>query len=121
MNTALIVEDSLSEQEIISGCLLQGGLNVLKANNAEEAIARISHQKPDVIILDVVLPDRSGFELCRELKGKAETSQIPIVICSTKGGKLNQRWGMKHGADAYLVKPIDQEELVDTVKNLLKS
>lgn len=121
MNTALIVEDSLSEQEIISGCLLQGGLNVLTANNAEEAIAKINHQKPDVIILDVVLPDRSGFELCRELKGKAETKQIPIVICSTKGGKLNQRWGMKQGADAYLVKPIDQVELVDTVKNLLKS
>lgn len=120
MSTALIVEDSLSDQELLSGCLLQGGLNVLKANNAAEAIAKISSHKPDVIILDVVLPDRSGFELCRELKGKAETSKIPIVICSTKGGKLNQRWGLKHGADAYLVKPIDQAELVDTVKTLLR-
>lgn len=121
MNTALIVEDSLSDQELISGCLMQGGLNVVKAQNAEEAIAKISRHKPDVIILDVVLPDRSGFELCRELKTQAETSKIPIVICSTKGGKLNQRWGLKHGADAYLVKPVDQAELVDTVKNLLKS
>jgi two-component system, chemotaxis family, response regulator PixH len=119
MNTALIVEDCLSDQELLSGCLLQGGLNVLKAYNAEEAIVKISRHKPDVIILDVVLPDRSGFELCRELKAKAETSQIPIVICSTKGGKLNQRWGLKHGADAYLVKPIDQEEFVDIVKNLI--
>lgn len=121
MTTALIVEDCLIDQELLSGCLLQGGLNVLKANNAEEAIAKVIRHKPDVIILDVVLPDRSGFELCRELKAKTETSKIPIVICSTKGGKLNQRWGLKHGADAYLVKPIDQEELVDTVKNLLRS
>lgn len=121
MRTALIVEDSLIDQELLSSCLLQGGLNVLKAFNAEEAIAKINYHKPDVIILDVVLPDRSGFELCRELKGKAETSEIPIVICSTKGGKLNQKWGLKHGADAYLVKPIDQEEFVDTVKNLLRS
>ena len=121
MNTALIVEDSSTDQELLCGCLLQGGLNVLKAYNAEEAIVKISSHKPDVIVLDVVLPDRSGFELCRELKAKAETSKIPIIICSTKGGKLNQRWGMKHGADAYLVKPIDQEELVNTVKNLLRS
>ena len=121
MRTALIVEDSLIDQELLSSCLLQGGLNVLKAFNAEEAIAKINHYKPDVIILDVVLPDRSGFELCRELKGQAETSEIPIVICSTKGGKLNQKWGLKHGADAYLVKPIDQAEFVDTVKNLLRN
>ena len=86
MNTALIVEDSLSDQELLSGCLLHGGLNVLKAYNAEEAIEKISRHKPDVIILDVVLPDLSGFELCRELKAKAETSKIPIVICSPKGG-----------------------------------
>lgn len=121
MNTALIIEDCVIDQELLSGCLLQEGLNVLKAQNAEEAIAKINHHKPDVIILDVVLPDRSGFELCRELKAKAETSKIPIVICSTKGGKLNQRWGLKHGADAYLVKPIDQAEFVDTVKNLLRN
>ncbi|HEY9612462.1 response regulator transcription factor [Allocoleopsis sp.] len=121
MSTALIVEDCLSDQELLSGCLMQGGLNVLKAINAEDAVAKINRHKPDVIILDVVLPDRSGFELCRELKAQAETSKIPIVICSTKGGKLNQRWGLKHGADAYLVKPIDQTELVDTVKNLLRS
>ena len=94
MSTALIIEDCLSDQELLSGCLLQGGLNVLRAINAEDAVAKISRHKPDVIILDVVLPDRSGFELCRELKGQAETSKIPIVICSTKGGKLNQRWGL---------------------------
>ncbi|NEO99365.1 MAG: response regulator [Symploca sp. SIO2E9] len=121
MSTALIVEDSLTDQELLSGCLQQGGLNVLTAKNGEEAVAKIHNHKLDVIILDVVLPDRSGFEICRELKSQAATSGIPIIICSTKGGKLNKLWGLRHGANAYLVKPIDQEELVQTVRNLIGS
>jgi CheY-like chemotaxis protein len=87
MSTALIVEDSLTDQAVLTSCLLQGGLNVLTAANAQEAIAKINSHKLDVIILDIVLPDRSGFEICRDLKAEAETSNIPIVLCSTKGGK----------------------------------
>lgn len=119
MSTALVVEDSLTDREILSSCLQQGGLNVLTAASAEEATLKLKNHKFDVIILDVVLPDRSGFEVCREIKSNEETSQIPIVICSTKGGKLNERWGLKHGANAYLVKPIDLNELVQTVKRLI--
>jgi two-component system, chemotaxis family, response regulator PixH len=120
MSTALVVEDSLTDREILSSCLQQGGLNVLTAGSAEEAATKLKNHKFDVIILDVVLPDRSGFEVCREIKSNDETRQIPVVICSTKGGKLNERWGMKHGANAYLVKPIDLNELVQTVKQLIK-
>lgn len=121
MNTALIVDDCLTTMNILSNCLKQEGLNVLTANNAVEALAQISHTKPDVIILDVVLPDRSGFEICRDLKAQAETSKIPIVICSTKGTEMDKFWGKKQGADAYLVKPIDQEELVKTVQGFIGS
>jgi len=120
MSTALVVDDSLTEMEVISSCLRRGGLNVETASNGEEALAKISSQKPDVIVLDVVLPGRSGFELCRELKAEAKTSTIPVVICSTKGSEMDKFWGMKQGADAYLAKPIDQEELVRTVKQLIK-
>ena len=121
MNTALVVDDCLTTMNILSSCLKQEGLNVLTANNAVEALAQISHTKPDVIILDVVLPDRSGFEICRDLKAQAETSKIPIVICSTKGTEMDKFWGKKQGADAYLVKPIDQEELVKTVQGFISS
>jgi DNA-binding response OmpR family regulator len=107
--------------QILTGCLRQGGLNVLIANTGEEALAKISTQKPDIIILDVVLPGCSGFEVCREIKEAASTSNIPIIICSTKGGEMDKFWGMKQGADAYLAKPIDQEEFVLTVKQLIKS
>lgn len=121
MSTALIVEDSLTEQAVLSSCLQRGGLTVLTAKNAEEAIAKINANKLDVIILDIVLPDRSGFEICRDLKSEIVTSNIPIVICSTKGGEMDKFWGMKQGANAYLVKPIDQEELVRVVKGLLRN
>jgi DNA-binding response OmpR family regulator len=121
MSTVLVVEDTLTEMEIITSCLRRGGLNVMTANNGNDAIAKISSQKPDLIVLDVVLPDRSGFELCRDLKAEAGTSNIPIVICSTKGSDMDKFWGKKQGADAYLAKPVDQAELVRTVKQLIKS
>ncbi|MEW5857485.1 MAG: response regulator [Cyanobacteriota bacterium] len=120
MHTALIVEDTLTERETFASCLRRGGLNVLTANTGEEALEKISSHKPDVIVLDVVLPGRSGFELCRELKADAETSKIPIVMCSTKSTDMDKFWGMKQGADAYIPKPVDQEELLRTVNQLIK-
>jgi CheY-like chemotaxis protein len=120
MSTALVVEDSVTDMQVLSRCLQQEGLNVLTANSGEEALAKISSQKPDVIVLDVVLPGTSGFEVCRELKAAADTRNIPIVLCTTKGGEMDKFWGMKQGADAYLAKPVDQAEFVRTVKWLIK-
>lgn len=121
MSTALVVEDSMTDMQIISRCLQQSGVNVLTANSGEEALAKLGSSKPDIIILDVVLPGCSGFEVCREIKDAAATKQIPVVICSTKGGEMDKFWGMKQGADAYLAKPVDQDEFVRTVKKLIKN
>ena len=120
MSTILVVDDSLTEMQVITSCLKKGGLNVETASSGEEAIAKINSQKPDAIILDVVLPGRSGFELCRDLKAEAGTSAIPVVMCSTKGSDMDKFWGKKQGADAYITKPIDQEQLLQTVKQLIK-
>lgn len=120
MSTALIIEDSLTEMEILTACLQRGGFNVATASSGEEALTKLGNTKPDVIILDVVLPGCSGFELCRELKADALTNKIPVVMCSTKSTDMDKFWGMKQGADAYITKPIDQEELVRTVKQLVK-
>ncbi|HEY9700052.1 MAG TPA: response regulator [Trichocoleus sp.] len=120
MSTVLVVEDSLTDKEVLKGCLQQSGISVLTAQTAEEAFDCVKQHQFDVIILDVVLPDRSGYEICRELKAEAETSNIPVIICSTKGSDMDKFWGMKQGADAYLSKPIDQAELVRTVKELAK-
>jgi two-component system, chemotaxis family, response regulator PixH len=120
MGIALVVEDSLTDLQIITACLQHGGINVLIARTREEAISSVSKQKPDIIILDIVLPDSNGFKVCREFKSQVNTSDIPIVICSTKGSEMDKLWGKKQGADAYLVKPIDQEDLVRTVRSFIR-
>ncbi|HEY9668800.1 MAG TPA: response regulator [Coleofasciculaceae cyanobacterium] len=119
MNTALVVEDCLTDMQILTRCLQEGGLNVLTANSREEALTTLSTQKPDIVILDIVLPGCSGYEICREIKAAVQTSKIPVIICSTKGGDMDRFWGMRQGADAYLAKPIDQDEFIRTVKQLL--
>lgn len=119
MGTALVVDDSKTVLEMLAKCLTQDGLTVMKATNGADALEQLNTQTPDIIVLDVVLPDRSGFEICRDLKSEASTSNIPIIICSTKDTDMDKFWGKKQGADAYLTKPIDQEELSKTVKQLI--
>ncbi|MDJ0716300.1 MAG: response regulator [Prochloraceae cyanobacterium] len=119
MATALVVEDSLTELKIISNCLQQIGIDVLTAKSGEEALEKVISNPPDLIVLDVVLPGRSGYEVCRNLKNDSKTSKIPIVLCSTKKTEMDKFWGMRQGADAYIHKPLDREELVRTVKQLI--
>jgi two-component system, chemotaxis family, response regulator PixH len=120
MSVALVVDDTLTQLEIISSCLRKGGFTVVTAGTGEEALTLINAQKPDIVILDVVLPGRSGFEVCRDLKADENTKQIPVILCSTKGSDMDKFWGMKQGADAYIPKPVDQEQLLQTVKQLVK-
>jgi DNA-binding response OmpR family regulator len=120
MTTILIVEDLQTDAEIISRTLQQAGFSTVKASTSEEAKVKISQQKPDLILLDIVLPGgESGFELCRELKDQPETCNIPVVMCSTKDGEMDRFWGMKQGASSYLTKPIIPDALVRVVKLLL--
>ncbi len=119
MATALVVEDSLTELKIISNCLQQIGIDVFTAKSGEEALEKVISNPPDLIVLDVVLPGRSGYEVCRNLKNDSKTSKIPIVLCSTKKTEMDKFWGMRQGADAYIHKPLDREELVRTVKQLI--
>lgn len=119
MTMVLVVEDSMTEMEVVTSCLRKVGWVVLSAFSAEEALAMIQRQQPSCLVLDVVLPGMSGFELCRTLKNEPSTQQIPIVLCSTKSTDMDKFWGMRQGADAYLTKPLDQTQLVATVRNLM--
>ncbi|MBD2202646.1 response regulator [Calothrix sp. FACHB-1219] len=116
---ALVVDDSPSAREAIAQYLLQFGFRVLFASNAGEAIQQISKNRPNIILLDVVLPDRSGFALCRDLKAKVETTNIPIILCSIKKTNADKFWGLKQGANAYLCKPIAEFELLSAINNCL--
>lgn len=120
MRTVLIVEDSLTETQILTHYLQQAGLVVVSVTSGEEAQIKLSLHKPDLIVLDVILPGQSGFELCREIKKDPHTQQIPVVICSTKNTDVDKMWGNMLGADAYLPKPINGQELVQLVHQLMK-
>lgn len=120
MSTVLLVEDSITDMEIMSRYLQQLGFFVMSAKSSEEAYAKLQIQKPNLIILDVILPGQSGFELCREIKSDPDTSQIPVVICSTKDTDVDKLWGSMLGADAYLPKPVQRNELVQTIKQFVK-
>jgi chemotaxis family two-component system response regulator PixH len=119
MNTVLIVEDGLTDMEILKLYLQQAGYSVIGATSSEEAQDKIDISKPDVIFLDVILPGKSGFEICRDLKNNPDTSQIPVVFCSTKNSDVDKIWGNMLGAEAYLSKPINQQELENTLRRLL--
>jgi two-component system, chemotaxis family, response regulator PixH len=120
MNTVLVVEDGLTDMEIIKRYLQQAGYSVISATTSEEALDKMDITKPDLIFLDVILPGKSGFEICRELKSNPNTSNIPVVFCSTKNSDVDKIWGDMLGAEAYLSKPINQVELALTLKRLIK-
>lgn len=116
MGTILIVDDNLSELELISHYLREGGYTVINAVGAKEALSKVLEQKPDVVVTDVVMPGMSGFELCRRLKTHPATEKVPIVICSSKDQEIDRLWGMKQGADAYLTKPFTREQILRAIK-----
>ncbi|NET60109.1 MAG: response regulator [Symploca sp. SIO2E6] len=118
MTTILLVEDSPTQTQMITDCLQQAGLSVISVISSEEAHNKLKLQKPDLVIVDVILPGQSGFELCREIKTNSSTEKIPVAICSTKGTDADKLWGQMLGADAYLAKPINEQELLTTVLKL---
>ena len=117
--SVLIVEDSPTEATILTDCLKKSGYDVLSVTTAEAAKAILVQKNFDAILMDVVLPGQSGYSLCRELRNQENTANIPIIICSSKSEKIDQKWGMKQGASAYVTKPVDREELVATLEKLV--
>ena len=118
VGTILIVEDSPSELELMSHYLQESGYKVVKANGAKEAIEKIKTEEPKVVITDLVMPDMSGFELCRYLKKNPETQKVPIVICSSKNQEIDRLWAKRQGAQAYVTKPYTRDELLRAIKSV---
>ena len=119
MSTALIVEDVQTDLMILTNYLETLGWRVISAINGEEALNYLSSNKPDIVFLDVVLPGRSGFEICRTIKSQVETQKIPVVMCSTKNTDMDRFWGLKQGADLYLTKPVNRHDFVEVIQKLV--
>jgi len=119
MASILIAEDSQTDAQFIKSVLDKSGHNLFLATDGEEAEKMVKNQPFDLIILDVVMPKKNGFQLCREFKRNEKTKSIPIIVLTSKSQESDKMWGTKQGADAYLTKPCAPIELLETVKKLL--
>ncbi len=120
MSTVLVVEDSVTQREMIEDLLRGSGLTVKTAGDGVEALEQMLGNRPDIVVMDIVMPRMNGYELCRRIKTDPKTERIPVVMCSSKGEEFDRYWGMKQGADAYIAKPFQPQELVGTIKQLLR-
>ena len=120
MSKVLVVDDSLTDRRIMTTYLTQAGLTVLDVESAEEAMEKIGDYQPQLIVLDVVMGGKSGFELCRSLKADQSTKPIPVILCSSKSTEADKMWGDVVGADAYITKPVNRDELLVKVEQLIK-
>lgn len=117
--TILVVEDSPIELNMVASFLKQKGYRVCVASDGETAITMALQEQPDLIILDIVLPKKNGYQVCRHLKANPDTKEIKILLMSSKRMDSDRCWGLKQGADAYLTKPFSDQDLVNSVLNCL--
>ena len=119
MQRILLVEDSPTQAYATTRVLKRNGYEVIVADNGMDAIAYAKAYSPDLIIMDVVMPGASGFQATREISRRPETADIPIVMLTSKDEVTDKLWAFRQGAMGYLVKPVDEQELLVTVENLL--
>lgn len=116
----LIVDDSPAEVKLMQSVLGRAGYESVAINDPMRIEQAIDAEQPHLILLDVVMPQRNGFQACRELKSRAEYSRIPVVMVSSKSMESDRFWAKQQGADGYVSKPFTTEELLGTVEKLVR-
>lgn len=116
----MVVEDEPDIRKLVHYNLAQERFKVIEAEDGEKALKSVQREKPHLIVLDLMLPGLSGLELCRNLRERPETSQIPILMLTAKAGEADRIVGLEMGADDYLTKPFSPRELVARVKAILR-
>ena len=111
IQNVLVVDDSKTELMFLSDLLKKSGMAVRTAENAEEAFRRLEEEKPDLILMDVVMPGQNGFQLTRAISRNPLYADIPIIMCTSKNQETDRVWGMRQGAKDYIAKPVDAVEL----------
>ncbi|MDV3237988.1 MAG: twitching motility response regulator PilH [Gammaproteobacteria bacterium] len=119
MTRILIVDDSPTEMHVLKSMLEKNGFQTLTAASGEEGVEVAKTQKPDLVLMDVVMPGLNGFQATRQLTKSAETSSIPVIICTTKDQETDRVWGMRQGATDYITKPVAEADLIGKVKGAL--
>jgi twitching motility two-component system response regulator PilH len=115
----LVVDDSRTDRHVLTEMLQKNGYLVFTAENGAEGLAKAEEIGPDVIVMDVVMPGLSGFQATRSISRNEATKHIPIIICSSKGQESDKVWGLRQGARDYLVKPVNEADLLQKIAALV--
>ena len=115
----LVVDDSPTERHFISKLLEQTGHKVSTADSGEEGVEVAKDIHPDLILMDIVMPGMNGFQATRQITTSPETAEIPVVMVSTKSQQTDKVWATRQGAKGYLVKPVNSEMLINSIKSFL--
>jgi len=119
MAKILIVDDSPTETYAFKTMLEKHGHEILTAENGADGVAVARKELPDVVLMDIVMPGLNGFQATRQLSKGEDTAHIPVVIVTTKDQETDKVWGKRQGAKGYLVKPVDEQVLLDTINPLM--
>ena len=115
----LVVDDSATSAHFMAQTLRKVGYQVITASNGIEGLAKAFQERPHCIVLDVVLPGMSGFGVCRQLRAADPQHTLSIIMVSSKDTPMDRMWGLRQGADRYLVKPFTEETLLQSVEEVL--
>ena len=120
MGKVMVVDDAYSELQVMEAILRSAGHDVVTYLDGDQLEERIATERPDVVLLDIVMPKRNGFEVLRSLRKDERTKQTRVVVVSSKNQESDRVWGMRQGADEYLPKPFTSEQLLTIVRRFLK-
>ncbi len=120
MAKILVVDDSPTMLAGTTKILASAGYDVIQAVNGTEAIEKAAKDNPDLILMDVVMPDMNGFQATRKITSTPETKHIPIIMLTTKDQETDKVWAKRQGASDYIVKPPDSNELLTKISSLIK-
>lgn len=119
MTRVLIVDDSPTEVHYLRSTLERNGFETESASDGREGVAKAKQLKPDLILMDVIMPGLNGFQATRELGKDPDTADIPVIMVTTKGQETDRIWGLRQGAVDYVVKPVSEQDLVDKARAAL--
>ena len=119
MSTVLIIDDSPTELHLFQSMLEKNGFDTLVADSGEDGLRQAKQSRPHCILMDVVMPGMNGFQATRKLSKDPDTSDIPVIIITTKDQETDKIWGMRQGAVEYLVKPVSEKRLVEMINTVM--